>query len=119
MQTLISTAQRLHCLTLSLFAVSERLHCLTLSFFAVSQLASKEQYKENTKAQGESDAAQFLSDYQAGLEADRAAEAARRQRRIELKSYHLKQVRSWAYQSPTTCIFATSCLDPKCSFRHF
>jgi hypothetical protein len=68
-----------------------------LVFPTVSQLAQKEQYKRNSKQQEEAEAAQFLADYQAGVEADRAAEAARRARRIDLKQYHLKQVRAGLY----------------------
>lgn len=62
----------------------------------LAQLASKEKARVDGKMQGEADASQFLADYQAGLEADRAAEAARRQRRIDLKAYHMKQARNRA-----------------------
>uniref|UniRef100_A0A6U4N8R6 Trichohyalin-plectin-homology domain-containing protein n=1 Tax=Hemiselmis andersenii TaxID=464988 RepID=A0A6U4N8R6_HEMAN len=62
----------------------------------LSQLNAKAKAKVDSKIQGEADASQFQADYQAGLEADRAAEAARRQRRIELKHYHIKQARNRA-----------------------
>jgi hypothetical protein len=60
------------------------------------QLAAKEKAKVDNKIEGEANAAQFMADYQAALEGDRAAEAARRTRRIELKHYHMKQARARA-----------------------
>mmetsp|Transcript_16322 Transcript_16322/g.39437 ORF Transcript_16322/g.39437 Transcript_16322/m.39437 type:complete len:494 (+) Transcript_16322:95-1576(+) len=58
--------------------------------------------KNNEKAadmrRGEEEADKFKSDYDAGVAADRAAEAARRTRRIDLKNYHLKQAKSNMYK---------------------
>uniref|UniRef100_A0A7S4KXL4 Trichohyalin-plectin-homology domain-containing protein n=3 Tax=Guillardia theta TaxID=55529 RepID=A0A7S4KXL4_GUITH len=57
-----------------------------------AQLQKKAEQKRLDREQGEIDAKKFEAEYEAGLAADRAAEARRRAKRIELKNYHVKQV---------------------------
>eukprot|EP00286_Rhodomonas_abbreviata_P020425 CAMPEP_0181307972 /NCGR_PEP_ID=MMETSP1101-20121128/11187_1 /TAXON_ID=46948 /ORGANISM="Rhodomonas abbreviata, Strain Caron Lab Isolate" /LENGTH=494 /DNA_ID=CAMNT_0023414269 /DNA_START=21 /DNA_END=1505 /DNA_ORIENTATION=- len=62
----------------------------------LQQLTEKQQKKQEELQRGEAEANKFLSDYEAGVASDRAAEAARRQQKIDLKQYHLKQAKAKA-----------------------
>jgi len=63
----------------------------------LQQLSEKQESKEKAKKAGELAAAKFRADYEAGVEADRAAEAARREKRLSLKATHLKQAKEKMY----------------------
>jgi len=63
----------------------------------LQQLSEKQESKEKAKKAGELAAAKFRADYEAGVEADRAAEAARREKRLSLKATHLKQAKGKMY----------------------
>ena len=65
----------------------------------LSQLASKQEAKEQNKIRAKEMAAKFRADYEAGLEADRAAEAARREKRLQLKATHVKQAKAKQYMN--------------------
>jgi hypothetical protein len=63
----------------------------------LQQLADKADKKQKEYERGMAEAAKFRADFQAGLEADRAAEAARREKRLQLKATHLKQAKAKMY----------------------
>jgi hypothetical protein len=56
------------------------------------------QRKHEEKNRSDMEAAKFLADYHAGIEADRAAEAARREKRLALKATHVKQAKAVMYR---------------------
>jgi hypothetical protein len=64
----------------------------------LQQLADKAEKKQKDYERGMAEAAKFRADYQAGVEADRAAEAARREKRLQLKATHLKQAKAKMYR---------------------
>ena len=64
----------------------------------LTQLQQKEEAKAEAKVKGAAEAAKFRADYEAGVEADRAAEAARREKRLQLKATHAKQAKDRMYQ---------------------
>lgn len=64
----------------------------------MQQLNEKQEMKEKQRQRGDAEAAKFRADYEAGVEADRAAEAARREKRLNLKATHLKQAKDKMYR---------------------
>ena len=64
----------------------------------LQQLGEKQDKKHKEKERGAAEAAKFRADYEAGVEADRAAEAARREKRLQLKTTHLKQAKEKMYR---------------------
>jgi len=64
----------------------------------LQQLNEKQESREKIKQLGEVEAAKFKADYEAGVEADRAAEAARREKRLFLKGTHLRQAKNKMYR---------------------
>jgi len=64
----------------------------------LQQLNEKQESRGKTKQRGEVEAAKFKADYEAGVEADRAAEAARREKRLLLKGTHLRQAKNKMYR---------------------
>ena len=57
------------------------------------QMQQRSDQRAEDLRRGNEDARKFRDDYEAGVAADRAAEAARRQKRIELRAYHVKQAK--------------------------
>lgn len=64
----------------------------------LQQLTQKQEKKSQDRERGELEKAKFRSDYEAGVEADRAADAARREKRLQLKATHLKQAKDKMYR---------------------
>eukprot|EP00287_Rhodomonas_sp_CCMP768_P002010 CAMPEP_0196731396 /NCGR_PEP_ID=MMETSP1091-20130531/11150_1 /TAXON_ID=302021 /ORGANISM="Rhodomonas sp., Strain CCMP768" /LENGTH=499 /DNA_ID=CAMNT_0042074531 /DNA_START=11 /DNA_END=1510 /DNA_ORIENTATION=- len=62
----------------------------------LQQLQEKQRKTQDDRGTGQVEAAKFIADYEAGLASDQAAQAARRKARIDLKNYHLKQMRNKA-----------------------
>jgi len=62
----------------------------------MQEMAAKREREREAEAEA---GAKLLSDYQAGTEAERQAEAAKRERSIGLKSYHVKQIRDKTMRS--------------------
>lgn len=64
----------------------------------LTQLTEKQDKKNKDRERGELEKSKFRADYEAGVEADRAADAARREKRLQLKATHLKQAKDKMYR---------------------
>jgi hypothetical protein len=81
-------------------ALALLIHTCLLAGTPVQILTREEllQRKHEEKTRSDMEAAKFLADYHAGIEADRAAEAARREKRLALKATHVKQAKAAMYR---------------------